>query len=112
MVTYCVPENGRFSTMTGHGIPDGMVRLRAGMGDTRCERYDEVMTYEEAQAEGIRQGCLVEFRKTESFWHLAETFRNWDERYDDGRARLRNLCHREELDYDEVVAELNRRRGE
>lgn len=93
MVTYCSNlGRGVFSTTTGHGVPKGKVRLNA----TGAQRDGEIMTYYEAQAIGIAEGFLIEFRSTDSFYHLCRSFvRTNPEAFED-------LCRREEMDPNEV----------
>ena len=103
MVTYCSAPGRVYATCHRSGMPSNMVLLQAFGDDGRCERYDEEMTREEAQAEGIRQGYLVEFRKSEAFWKLAASFaKRRGGEYDHFAA----LCEREEFDQDEVYLKL------
>lgn len=109
MVTTCAANGmGGFSTRSGYGVPKGLCALEAGGPNNRCERYGEFMTYEEARAEGLRQGYLVEFRTTDSFFHLAAAFMRRGP-HDDSYDPFLRLCEREELDPDEVRKEVARR---
>lgn len=96
MVTYCANRDSYevFRTQIGFGVPDGMVRYNG-----------QIMTYEEAQADGIARGTLIEFRSTESFWFMLDHF--YKHGYDDAIIRH---CASEEFDYDEVIRILEERK--
>lgn len=96
-ITYCANmDRGVFATVTGHGVPKGMVRLWA----PDHARDEELMTSEEARRIGIEEGYLVEFRETDSFYGLCRHFLRYDP------AAFDELCLREELDPATIRARL------
>ena len=103
MISYCnAPAPALFSTMFGHGVPLGLVELHGILpSGERCERYGEHMTREEAQSEGIRQGMLIEFRRTESFVNMCKHFLKFY-----GPEKVREYAIKEELDFDELMEKL------
>lgn len=96
MVTYCSnPHHYEiFRTQTGFGVPDGMVRYEG-----------QIMTLEEAYADGIARGLLIEFRSTEAFWDLLDHLYKHEQNND-----IEDLCKREEFDYEEVIIILEERK--
>lgn len=91
-------------TTSGYGIPAGMVKLQAFRPypeegqDKYCERYDEIMSPEEAKREGLRQGSLVYFRDTSGFVSLAAHFLKFY-----GEDRVRELAQEEQTDADALL---------
>lgn len=103
MITYCnAPAPALFSTMFGAGVPKGLVELHGWLpSGEKCERYGEHMTREEALAEGLRQGMLIEFRQTESFINMCKFFLQFY-----GPEKIREHAIKEELDFDELMEKL------
>lgn len=103
----CSANGWVHGTASGYGVPTGMVKLQAFRPepaegqDKYCERYDEIMTPEEAKAEGLRQGSLVYFRDTDSFVNLAGHFFRFY-----GEDRVRQLAQEEEVDGDLLLQKV------
>lgn len=100
MVTLCSNlDRGVFVTVTGSGIPAGMVRLSA----KGASRDGEVMTLGEAQRIGLEEGFLIEFRSTDSFLNLCRSFLHHH-----SLESFEDLCRREEVDPAAIRAQLGR----